>query len=499
MSRYDHSACLDGAHDRDAHGQPDEQRRDAENQLLCNHCGAPLMYCHTVNDYDHVDPTTPGCFLVPDSNHVALVDMTEIAALVREQGIDAYVEHTGGGIWTIYAGSRIGERVAVLAGPSTSTPDTRHMGDPTDFYVGPDDNGLLPVSSVSRRGVTTPQQIAALIVTLVRETEKHRDEQNSCVICAATFDESSELADEWTFHWDHPDGTEIVAESCNADHARHVEQMRGEDGVLRVWDAARPDPATVRVPVATSNPKAPPSVSNYDDADTVPGTSVDTPVFHATVQALATDQRAADATVDSIPGPTFAVQHAGTNTNLGTANDFGTATDPGTALGGIAPRPDSPEDTHDAADVDWVDQWYGDPSAPTPALDPDSPEGAAILSLFRRVKDIAKGDSNWPGADVLNALTNWFTELGIDPDEQPVTAGRRLRLALRERPGSGLASSEYGVRINTDHDDPEPVIRTALHVLARQLGPGSSIELISHDRDLLTRIERPNEVPMAGS
>jgi hypothetical protein len=58
------------------------------------------------------------------------------------------------------------------------------------------------------------------------------------------------------------------------------------------------------------------------------------------------------------------------------------------------------------------------------------------------------------------------------------------------------------VRISTDHDDPEVLICTALHVLARQLGPGASIELVSHDRYLLARIEHhpdSNPVPSAGS
>jgi hypothetical protein len=55
------------------------------------------------------------------------------------------------------------------------------------------------------------------------------------------------------------------------------------------------------------------------------------------------------------------------------------------------------------------------------------------------------------------------------------------------------------VRIGTDHHDPEELIRTALHVLARQLGPGTSIELVSHDRDLLARIEHPAQTLTPGS
>lgn len=510
MSRYDHSACLDGAHDRAAGDQSgdrsDAQRRDAENRLLCNHCEAPLMFCYTVDDYDHVDPDTPGCFLVPDSNHVALVDMTEIARLVREHDIDAFVEHSGGGIWTIYAGRRFGDRVAALAGPSTSTPDTRHMGDPNDFYVGPDDDGMLRVPSVAERGATTPHQIAELITALVRETEKHRDEHNACVVCAATFDDSSEHADEWTFHWDRPTGTEIVAESCCVEHAQYVERMRGDDGVLPVWDAARPAHICERPYVhddatgAAKSDRALSDTGTASDARIGADAVVDTPVFHATVQALAAGQREIDAGAGGVLGAPSAVEHAGTDTASGTVKDSGAGrvriASPADA------RVDTP-DTLDAADVDWVDQWYGDAPAPPPVIDPDSPEGAAILSLFGRIKDLEHSDGNWPGGDVVDALTGWFTELGVDPDEQPLGAGRRLRLALRERPGGGLVSSVYGVRINTDHDDPEAIIRTALHVLARQLGAGTSIELVSHDRDLLARIEHdrpdPNRVPEAGS
>jgi hypothetical protein len=56
----------------------------------------------------------------------------------------------------------------------------------------------------------------------------------------------------------------------------------------------------------------------------------------------------------------------------------------------------------------------------------------------------------------------------------------------------------YGVRIGTHHDDPDLIVRTALHVLACQLGPGTIIDLVSHDRNVLARLEYP-PVPITGS
>lgn len=152
---------------------------------------------------------------------------------------------------------------------------------------------------------------------------------------------------------------------------------------------------------------------------------------------------------------------------------------------------DAPRGLHADADApvsDWTDHRFGRPSASSPMVDPDSPEGSAILSLFSRIKDIEEGDGNWNGGDVVDEITNWLLELGIDPDQDPTDARCALRTALGERPGRGLGSTVYGVRIGTEHHDPEALIRTALHVLTNQLGPGTSVELVTHERDLLARI-----------
>jgi hypothetical protein len=149
--------------------------------------------------------------------------------------------------------------------------------------------------------------------------------------------------------------------------------------------------------------------------------------------------------------------------------------------------------------MDWVDHQPGNPSTRSVVIDPDTPEGMAILSLFRRVKDVEEGDGSWNGGAVANEVAEWLIELGIDLNQGLTDARRALRTAARERSGRGPASAVYGVRIGTDNHDPDSLIRTALHVLTRQLGPGTSVELVSSDRDLLARIEYSTPTLTPGS
>jgi hypothetical protein len=193
------------------------------------------------------------------------------------------------------------------------------------------------------------------------------------------------------------------------------------------------------------------------DTDTV----VSTPVFDATVRALAAP--------DTAPAGSSAVEH--------------------TQAEGAAVRGRDPGARGDAGDGDWVDQGRCDSSAPAPVLDPDTPEGMAILRLHRQLTDSADADGRWHGTDTVGTLCAWFAELGIDEHDRPADVLRRLRQATRQHRGGETASAVYGVRIGTEHHDPELIIRTALHVLVRQLGPGTSIDLVSHDRDVLARIE----------
>lgn len=153
-----------------------------------------------------------------------------------------------------------------------------------------------------------------------------------------------------------------------------------------------------------------------------------------------------------------------------------------------APRTDSSRDPEADNAITWPEA-EGIARTDSTIIDPDTPAGVAILALFGRLKNIEHGDGRWSGGDAVEELTGWFAELGIYPEDEPTEVEHRLRLAARERPGGGATSSVFGVRICTDHNDPDMLIRTALHVLVRQLGPGASIDLVTHDRDVGAHIE----------
>lgn len=194
-----------------------------------------------------------------------------------------------------------------------------------------------------------------------------------------------------------------------------------------------------------------------------------------------------------------------TNDNPANHRDHGDQNDgpqvsPTPACDNAAPAADvdsSPGDACTVEDVEqaWVESWYGDPPAGRTVIDPDTPEGAAIIRLFRWIKEVEEPDGSWPGGDVVQQLTDWFTSLGIDPDEPSMDAGQRLRLQMRNRPGGSMTTSVFGLRVGTEHDNPQRIIEAALTSLARQLGPGTGVDLVSFDRELLTRIEQPAASP----
>lgn len=123
------------------------------------------------------------------------------------------------------------------------------------------------------------------------------------------------------------------------------------------------------------------------------------------------------------------------------------------------------------------------------ALDPNTPEGVAILRLHSCLKDIESRDGTWPRDQVVELVRAWFASVGIDPEDHPADAYARMQLALDHQPGGRVSSRVYGVRIGTDHDAPELVIRNALQDLLTELGSGTGIDLVSYGRKVLARFE----------
>ncbi|MEV6967564.1 hypothetical protein AB0M47_20915 [Hamadaea sp. NPDC051192] len=82
----------------------------------------------------------------------APLDMDLMVQLLKDAGIYAYVEHTGGGCATIYIGNQTPDpeyppspRYELVAGPGWfEGPDRRAYASPAEFYIGRDDDGETP-------------------------------------------------------------------------------------------------------------------------------------------------------------------------------------------------------------------------------------------------------------------------------------------------------------------------------------------------------------------
>ncbi|MGM1060616.1 hypothetical protein [Saccharothrix sp. Mg75] len=134
----------------------------------------------------------------------------------------------------------------------------------------------------------------------------------------------------------------------------------------------------------------------------------------------------------------------------------------------------------------------GDVTADAVGFDPDTVEGAAVMRLLRRYKDLEHDDPerSVSGGDAVELLDEWFHSLGVDLDNDPLTTAQKLRLAVRRRPGGSLtARGAYSVRIGTEHPEPDHLVHAALHALAERLGPDTGIDLSNCDGGLLARYE----------
>jgi hypothetical protein len=113
-----------------------------------------------------------------DAMSLDAFDMNAVCELVHRADVAAYVEHTGGGCATIYAGaSRLDShgdrRWAAVGGPGTFNHRDvdRHVGWFGDFYIGPDDDGDTMPFGVADLGAQTIRQLAALIVAQATQSD----------------------------------------------------------------------------------------------------------------------------------------------------------------------------------------------------------------------------------------------------------------------------------------------------------------------------------------
>jgi hypothetical protein len=96
--------------------------------------------------------------------------------------------------------------------------------------------------------------------------------------------------------------------------------------------------------------------------------------------------------------------------------------------------------------------------APTVALDLTGPAGAAIVELFRALKDMGESDGSWPGADVVGYLSGtWLPGLGINPDgpADTLTATPAAPVCAHRRVNVEFSTTVYAVVQHRDGADQE--------------------------------------------
>lgn len=106
------------------------------------------------------------------------LNLDTIAHLLRtEHGVaNAYVEMTGGGVATIFAGptreeADYGTRYAAVAGPGTFRYDGPSTGDLIEFAIGADDYGDTDPIDASDVGARTESDVARLIAAQARKAD----------------------------------------------------------------------------------------------------------------------------------------------------------------------------------------------------------------------------------------------------------------------------------------------------------------------------------------
>jgi hypothetical protein len=101
------------------------------------------------------------------------LDLDEIVDRIHEQGVWAYVEQTGGGCATIFAGAwhsvpdgNYGRTMyAAVAGPGTyGWGDRPSVGHTDEFFIGADDQGESDGIDCSKLDITSARDLADLIV-----------------------------------------------------------------------------------------------------------------------------------------------------------------------------------------------------------------------------------------------------------------------------------------------------------------------------------------------
>ena len=122
---------------------------------------------------------------------------------------------------------------------------------------------------------------------------------------------------------------------------------------------------------------------------------------------------------------------------------------------------------------------------------------AVVLQLFTRIKAIEHSDGRWSGAHVVELLTEWFGEFGIDAGDDEITAAQALRMPVplaRDLTAYSLDETSLVIHVRSQRVDPLDTVRPFLTALVRSLGNGSSASVFDVVGDQVAHIVDPTSL-----
>lgn len=130
-----------------------------------------------------------------DVNDISLADVVDALRVLE---VPAFVDHTGGGTATLFAGPPNKEsegRWTVAVGPGWFAEDRSPWASTVDLYVGPDDDGEAAIEGVTTVPAgTSATRIAELVtdtVKLITADPRPTGFGAACDKCGGTFNPSS--------------------------------------------------------------------------------------------------------------------------------------------------------------------------------------------------------------------------------------------------------------------------------------------------------------------
>jgi hypothetical protein len=145
-------------------------------KATCNGCGYTSTNTYTIEVWNEITGNCPQCQQTGGEFQLLTLNLDTLAELIRQRGLKAAIEHTGGGCATIYVGEPDTDGFYLVAAGAGHF-DGANWTDPRaywgDFCWGLDDEGMT--QPTFENNVRPLENIADEMVALAREVEANRN------------------------------------------------------------------------------------------------------------------------------------------------------------------------------------------------------------------------------------------------------------------------------------------------------------------------------------